>query len=347
METAKQEKQGQKPVSPVPLMEIATGFMRSKTLFAAVELELFTRISGTGADVADLGRLLSLDPRPAEMLLTACAALGLLVKRGARFYNSPLAEEYLVKGKPQYFGGRAMSLDRATYPAWRRLTEALKTNRAQEAPDQSTWTDALAANPERQRMFIESMHSRAVPEAPAIANAVDFSKFNQLLDVGGGSGAYCIELARRFPSLKVGLFDLPSALAIALEKIAEAGLTDRISTYRGDFFKDELPKGSDVLLLAHVLHDWGPDKDRLILGRCFAALPSGGTLILREAMMNDDKTGPLTAALMSLQMLNATEGRNYSWAEYTEWMEQAGFREIRRVELKTTGGSGLLIGRRP
>ncbi len=114
-----------------------------------------------------------------------------------------MAEEYLVKGKPQYFGGRAMSLDRATYPAWGRLTEALKANRAQEARDQSTWTDALAANPERQRMFIESMHSRAVLEAPAIANAVDFSKFNQLLDVGGGSGAYCIELARRYPSLKV------------------------------------------------------------------------------------------------------------------------------------------------
>lgn len=147
--------------------------------------------------------------------------------------------------------------------------------------------------------------------------------------------------------IRASRFDLPPALAIAREKIAEAGLMDRVSIYPGDFFRDELPKGSDVLLLAHVLHDWGPDKDRLILGKCFAALPSGGTLILREAMMNDDKTGPLAAALMSLQMLNATEGRNYSWAEYTEWMEQAGFREIRRVELKTVGGSGLLVGRRP
>jgi 3-hydroxy-5-methyl-1-naphthoate 3-O-methyltransferase len=252
-----------------------------------------------------------------------------------------------VKGKPYYFGGAITSLDRRAYLPWHRLTEALRTNRAQIWRDQPGPFEAIAANPEDQRIFTESMHSRAVQEARAVAAALDFSAYKQLLDVGGGSGAYCIEVARRYPHLKAVVFDIAPALEIAREKIAQARLSDRISTHPGDFFAEDLPQGSDVALLSSVLHDWGPEKDRIILRKCFDALPAGGTLIVSELMMDDDKTGPLNAALMSLNMLIATEGRNYTWAEYTAWMEEIGFRRIQRLRLSALGGNGLLIGRKP
>jgi len=93
-------------LSPVPLMQLATGFWAFKTLAAAHELDLFSRLSGTaGTTAGGLAEALAIKERPAEMLLTGCAALGLLVKNDSRYVNSPIAEEFLVRGKPYYFGG--------------------------------------------------------------------------------------------------------------------------------------------------------------------------------------------------------------------------------------------------
>jgi len=191
------------------------------------------------------------------------------------------------------------------------------------------------------------MYSFSVQSGKAVAAAFDFSAYTQLLDVGGASGAYCIEAARRYPHLRAVVFDIPPALEIAQEKIAEAGFADRIKTYPGDFFKEELPKGSDVVLLSMILHDWTPEKNRVIVRKCFDALSSGGTLIVSELMMNDDKTGPVPAALMSLNMLIETEGRNYTWGEYTEWLAEVGFIGIQRVSMESPGANGLLIGHKP
>lgn len=336
--------QPQAAPTAIPLMQIVAGFWASKTLAAAVELDLFSMLSGRGVNIDELAGLLNLHPRPAEMLLSGCASLGLLEKRGDRFYNSPLSEEFLVKGKPYYFGGVVTMLDRRLYLPWNRLTEALKTNRAQTWGDEQGLFEALSQNPEEQRIFTEAMHSFSVQSGKAVAEAFDFSPYKQLLDVGGGSGAYCIEAARRHRHLRATVFDIPTALEIAREKIREAGLSDRIETHSGDFFHEELPGGSDVILLSMILHDWTPEKNRVILRKCFNALPTGGALIVSELMMDDDKTGPVPAALMSLNMLIETEGLNYTWADYTGWMEEIGCTEIKRIEVESPGANGLLIG---
>lgn len=333
-------------LTAIPLMQIISGFWASKTLAAAVELDLFTQLSGRGVDIHQLSQLLQIHPRPAEMLLSGCASLGLLEKRGERYYNSPLSEEFLVQGKPYYFGGVITLLDRRLYLPWSRLPEAIKTNRAQTWGDQPGIFEAISANPEEQRIFTEGMHSFSVQSGEAVAAAFDFLPYAHLLDVGGGSGAYCIEAARRYPHLRATVFDLPTALEIAREKIAEAAFSDRIKTHPGDFFTEALPKGADVVLLSMILHDWTPEKNRVILKRCFDALPSGGAIIVSELMMNDEKTGPVSAALMSLNMLIETEGRNYTWAEYTEWLMEVGFREIQGLPVESPGVNGILIGRK-
>ena len=342
METGGQSSSPQ--LTPIPLMQIATGFWAAKTLASAVELDLFTRISGQGTTAEELTKLLGLHPRPAKMLLSGCAALGLLVRREGRFFNSSLAEEFLVRSKPYYFGGFVTMLDRRLYLAWNRLTEALKTNRAQTWGDKPGLFEAIAAHPEEQRIFTEAMHSLSAMAGRAVAEAFDFSKYRRLLDVGGGSGAYCIETAKRWPHLQAVVYDIAPALEVAREKIAEAGLAGRILTLEGDFFTEALPKGSDVILLSMILHDWTPEKDLAILRKCYEALPSSGAVIVSELMMDDDETGPAPAALMSLNMLIECEGRNYTWAEYTEWLEQCGFRDIQRIPLQSPGANGLLIG---
>lgn len=176
---------------------------------------------------------------------------------------------------------------------------------------------------------------------------MDLSKYRRVMDVGGGSGAYCIEAVRHFPHLRAAVFDLPIALEVASRNIAEAGFSDRIETLPGDFFQDELPKGADLILLSMILHDWPQEKNIPVLRKCFDALEPGGSIIVSELMMDDDKTGPLSAAMMSLTMMIDTEGRNYTWSEYTEWLKEVGFTEVNRIPIQSPGANGLLVASKP
>ncbi len=331
--------------SPLPLVQMITGFWVSKTLAAAVELDIFTRLSDVGATVQQFSQMLAIQTRPAEMLLTGCASLGLLVKKEERYYNSPLSSHFLVKGKPYYFGDGIAMMDKRLYLPWNGLTKAIRTNKPWR--ENEGIFKSMASNPEEQRIFTEAMYSWSILSGKSLAEVFDFTSKRQLLDVGGGSGAYCIEVARRYSHLHAVVFDLPSALRIAEEKITEAGLSDRIKVCPGDFFAQELPDGSDVILLSMILHDWTAEKNLRILKKCFEALPSGGTVIVSELMTDDDKTGPVPAALMSLNMLIETEGQNYTWSEYTQWLKDTGFKNIQRIHIESPGANGLLIGHKP
>ncbi|MGE0799528.1 MAG: methyltransferase [Lautropia sp.] len=334
--------------SAVPLMGLSTGFWAFKTLAAAHELDLFSRLAGgTGITAAGLADALGLQPRPAEMLLTGCAALGLLEKADGRYRNTPLSEAYLVRGKPYYFGGFVQMADQRLYAGWGRLAEALRTNRP------TTWDPAVQSSlfdgedPRMLAFFWEAMHSLSAMTARKLGEAVDFGQFRRLLDIGGGSGAYDIELCKQYGELRATVLDLPHVAAIAAGKIAEAGLSDRIETTGGSFF-EPLPKDHDVHLLSMILHDWDEANDRALLRRSFEALPSGGAVVITELLVDDEKTGPAPAALMSLNMLIETEGgRNYAPAEYSAWAEEAGFRQVETVWFDAPAANGAVIGRKP
>jgi SAM-dependent methyltransferase len=335
-------------VSPVPLMQLSTGFWAFKTLAAAHELDVFTRLSsGGGMTIEEMAAEYGIEKRPSEMLLTACAALGLLDKDGARYVNTPLAEEYLVKGKPYYFGGFVEMLDKRLYPGWGKLVEAIHTNRP------TTWDPATqkslfeGEDPAMLDLFWGAMHSLSTFTARALGEAIDFSSHERLLDVGGGSGAYDIELCKRYPQLRATVHDFPFVVEIAARNIEEAGLSERIQTHGGDFFADSgLPDGHDVILLSMILHDWNEEHNREILQKCYDALPSGGGIVISELLVNDDKTGPPPAALMSLNMLIETEGRNYTPAEYSSWLKDIGFIDTETVWFEAPGANGAVSARK-
>jgi hypothetical protein len=121
-------------LTPTPLMRLTTGFWSFKTLAVAVELGLFTRLAGGRTMSVEQAREeLGLRDRPADVLLAACASLGLLEKAGDGYRNSPMAEEFLVAGRPYYFGGQVRYCDERTYLPWHRVGEALRTDGAPTA----------------------------------------------------------------------------------------------------------------------------------------------------------------------------------------------------------------------
>jgi predicted O-methyltransferase YrrM len=334
--------------SPASLMALSTGFWAFKALAAAHELDLFSRLAGGGSTTAaELATMLGLHLRPAEMLLTGCTSLGLLEKAAGRYRNTPVSEAFLVRGRPHYFGGWVEMADKRLYAGWGKLTEAIRTNRP------TTWDPDVQSSlfdgedPKMLSLFWEAMHSLSTMTARALGAAVDFSAFARLLDVGGGSGAYDIELCRRYPGLRATVLDLPHVAEIAAEKVAHAGLSARVETRGGDFFGDEpFPAGHDVHLFSMILHDWDEAKNRALLRRSFDALPRGGAVVVSELLVNDEKTGPAPAALMSLNMLIETEGRNYTPTEYAGWMHEAGFHSVQTVWFEAPGANGAVIGRK-
>ncbi|MEV6674712.1 methyltransferase [Streptomyces sp. NPDC051162] len=335
------------PPSPLPLMELSTGFWAFKTLAAAHELGLFAGLDELGsATVPQVAAKLEIADRPARMLLTGCAALGLLeTGDGGAFANSALAAAYLVPSRPYYFGGWVRILDRRLYPGWGRLTEALRTN-APTTWDPRTQESLFSGeDPALLETFWQAMHSLSSSTARRLARAAGLGSYRRLLDVGGGSGAYAIELCRAHPSLRATVFDLPHVCPIAAAHAAEAGLGERIAVHPGDFLNDaSLPPGHDLILLSMVLHDWDEPTGRALLTKCHAALPPGGAVVISELMVDDDRSGPVAAALMGLNMLVETVGgENYTAAEYSRWLTGTGFQQPRTVLLDAPGANQALV----
>lgn len=338
------------PLTPAPLMEIANGFRIAKVLSVALEMGLFAKLSGTdGITPHQLAADAGISPRPAKMLLVAAAALGLLDKRDDRYHNSRLSEEFLVPGKPYFFGDLIRFVDRREYEGWGKLEEAIRRNRPTTWDPDAADTVFLPEDDQMLSLFWRALFSAATFTARALALSVDFTPYRRLLDVGGGSGAFSIQLCRIHPHLSATVYDQPFVCEMADKNIAEADLTGRLDTFAGDFFTEDLPTGYDVMLLSDILHDWSPEQNLTILKRCFTALEPGGAVVISEAFVNDDGTGPVGGALASLNMLiETTEGANYSRAEYEQLLREAGFGEFERIDLilDTAGSNGVLLARK-
>ncbi|WP_280270747.1 methyltransferase [Nocardia wallacei] len=334
-------------VTPVPLMEITSGVYAFKALALADELGLFTWLSGRTATIDEFAAWQGIASRPAELLLTACAGIGLLERDHSGHYsNTVLAEEYLVEGRPHYFGGWIKVVDRHEYPAYEHLATSLRGNHPTSWDVEKQESLFAPDDPVMVQTFWDGMYSLSRYTATLLADTVDFTSITRMLDVGGGGAAFDIALCQRFPALRATVFDLPFVCELTEAPVVAAGLGDRIDIVSGDFFADPLPAGHDAVLLSNILHDWGETEIGDILCACAKALPAQGYLLICESFVADDKTGPPLAALMSLNMLIETWGRNYTVAEYTGWLDAAGFDTVDTHAFNGLGANGVLVARK-
>ena len=153
----------------------------------------------------------------------------------------------------------------------------------------------------------------------------DFSSASHLLDVGGALGAVSLAVLSRYPHMSATVVDLPPVVPLAEQRIAEHGMAEKIRVVPCDFFAEPLPAKADVITLGYILDDWADERCEIILRRCFDALTPGGTVLILEKVLHDDLTGPRPPALMNLNMLVATEGRERTLAEYGGLLTTAGF----------------------
>ena len=142
------------------------------------------------------------------------------------------------------------------------------------------------------------------------------------------------------------MFDLPDALAIGRQNLEKWGLPDKISYHPGNFDDTPLPAGNDAIWLSQVLHSQDEKGCKELIDKAFAALNSGGKLMVHEFLLDDNKTSPVMASIFAVHMLVMTEGgRTYSGAELSAWMQEVGFSDI-TVE-RVSDDTAVVTGHKP
>ena len=269
-------------VAPDQILQLGLGFWGSKTLLSAVELGLFTVLANGPLDAETLIDTLGLHRRSARDFLDALVALGMLNREGDRYANTSATDLFLDRRKPSYVGGLLEMANARLYPFWGSLTEALRTGEPQnEAKQGGDLFEALYTDPQRLAGFLKAMTGVSMGSARAIAAKFPWQDYASFADVGTAEGGLPVQVALAHSHLSGIGFDLPSIRPHFERHVAAHNLSDRVVFQGGDFFADPLP-AADVLVMGHILHDWGLDKKQLLLAKAYEALPLGGALIIYD-----------------------------------------------------------------
>ncbi len=331
-------------VTPDHILQVGTGFWASKTLLSAVEMELFTELAKHPEPLPELSARLGLHPRSAHDFLDALVALNFLERRDGTYYNTPSTDLFLDKRKPSYIGGILEMANHRLYPFWGNLTTALRTGLPQnEASDgDANPFTALYADPERLRGFLKAMTGISRGANITIAHQFPWTDYKSAVDVGTAQGDLISQVALANPHLAGTGFDLPDVGPIFEDYIAANGLAGRVTFSPGSFFDAPIPN-ADVVMMGHILHDWDLPTKKMLIRKAYEALPTGGALIVYEAIIDDDRSKNAFGLLMSLNMLIETPGGfDYTGADCTAWMQEAGFHSTRVEHL--VGPDSMVIG---
>src|SRR6516165_7562639 len=317
-------------VTPDAIMQLGFGYWGSKTLLSAVELGLFTELARGPLALEDIRTRLNLHERSARDFLDALVALGMVQRQEESYANTPATELYLDRAKPTYMGGMLEMMSARLFRFWADLTEGLKTGAPQnEAKRGGDLFDTLYSDPGRLEQFLAAMTGLSLGIAHALAGKFPWSQYRSFVDVGVAQGGLPVVLAQAHEHLTGIGADLPVVGPIFDRYVAAHGLQDRLTFAKLDFFNDPLPKG-DVVIMGHILHDWDLPTKKMLVGKAYDAVPAGGSLIVFEAIIDDERRANAFGLLMSLNMLIETRGGfDYTGADCAGWMREAGFRQTR------------------
>ena len=331
---------------PTALYRYRDGLYATDLLIAAiVELDLFTHLDARPSDITLICRSLDIHPRPTDVMLTLFVAMALLERIDGTYRLTEVARDHLVSSSPWFLGPYYASFRER--PVCKDFVRVLRTGRPSNwasTPSRQDWVGAME-EPAFARQFTAAMDCRGLYLGRALARAVDLGDRRRLLDVAGGSGVYACCVVEANPAVRATVLERPPVDTAARRAIVKRGFGDRVSVQDGDMLAEALPKGFDVHLFSNVLHDWDVPVVTRLLTASASALTPGGLIVIHDAHLNEDKTGPLTVASYSALLMHATEGRCYAVSEMRSLLQDAGFTDVGFVE--TAGDRSVVTAIRP
>jgi hypothetical protein len=310
-------------VDTVRLQNFAYGHKTASVLLAAVELDLFSKVSEGAGTIEEIAGALDISALNAHRLVAACAGMGLLTKDGLNFSNAQDVEKFLVKGKRNYAGPWLLSQKR-DFERWKDLADFLRSKKPPSilgGYEDYTYEKAKALH--------DATYSVGLGAGMRFARDVDMSNRSLILDIGGGSGAYCIAALQSYPHLKAIVFDLEPTCRVADEFIAQWELSDKITAHPGDFTKDPFPSGADIMIQASNLPQYSSERLTQVFSKGFEAMKPGGEYHLVGEALDEEKGGPLGPSLWGIaEVFAGSEGRSHSEKGVQKYLEEAGFIDV-------------------
>ncbi len=312
----------------------------------ADEVGTFAAISARARDTADIAQELKVDARALQIHLGMLAAMGFVERREGRWRATAASRTWLHPEGDGY-AGPLLHRFKLNQPFHTQLLQTLRTGgRAEQYASVAAEWERGEMPPDLAKMITAFMNAHSRASSKALAMQPVFGGVRSLLDVGGGSAIFSIELAKAWPQLAATVMEIDNICVEARGYIAAAGVEGRVKTQSVDMFTQAWPQGHDAHFFSNIFHDWSEETCRLLARKSFEALPPGGRILLHEILLDDDGCGPLPATAFSLLMLIGTKGRQYSLPELRHILESAGFVDIETA--RTSGGYySLVSARRP
>jgi SAM-dependent methyltransferase len=317
----------------------ARGYREASVLAAAADLELFDAFAGGVLTAAQAARRVRSNPRAVVVLLDAMAALELLGKAGRRYFVPRGVASALTRGGSHSV--LAMCQHHANcMRRWAQLARVVRTGRpAARVPSVRGERRDYAA-------FIGGMHDLNSRLSRVIVGDLQPLRFRHLLDVGGASGTWTIALLERNPRATATLFDLPRVIPIARRRLAGTRWAARVSLVPGDFYRDELPKGADLAWVSAIVHQNSRAQNRGLFRKVRRALGPGGRIAVRDVVMGESRTRPVSGALFAVNMLVSTPGGGtFTYREIAQDLRAAGFAGV-RLARRGEGNESVVVARR-
>jgi len=318
------------------------GYREAKILFTAAKLELFNLLDRCPLGRDEICGELGTKPGPTGTLLDALTAMGFLTKQGEAYSLRMPQCRTLVKGSPFYLGS-VLKFQDHLWGAWGDLEQVLR-----EGSPQTSLTQRMEKHPDFLREYITSMNNISRQPAAEVAAALDLTGVRDVLDIGGGPGAYSLALLRRSDDIRTEILDLPETLEIAEELLCRNHRRSRMRLSGQDYREMKIGLCEyDMILLSHVTHNESEAINRRLIEKCHSALRPGGQLVIHDFMTVPDNTAPLFSCLFSVFVGIYTDGgRTYRELDYRRWLDAAGFHELRSqgIAEDSTNPSRILVG---
>jgi len=303
------------------ILNLAAAFMGSKYLYVASELGLFECLSEKPKTLEELGKEMQLPPRTLRVLADAMVALGLLTCNGDYYQNDPAVTIHLGSEPESGLRPFLRFWNHIAYPRWIKLDQAVKTGRPVFG--------GLNFSKEEQQIFSDGVESLTRASAHALASAYDFNKHKRILDLGGGTGSFLILLLNQFAQLRGTLFETTNVVPLARARLENSPIWPRIEIIEGDFFKESIPEGHDLILIANVMHSFSPEQNIRLLRFVRQRVESNARLLLIDFWTDPTRTKPLFSTLIAGEFLLYTGvGDVYSVDQVNDWLRQTSWRPL-------------------
>jgi SAM-dependent methyltransferase len=320
------------PITPQRLFEIGWGFVPLLMLQAAIENRVFDVLAAGGKTLDQLAAATGASKRGLRALVNALASLGILHRKKDRITLAPDTAAFMVSTKPGFLGGIVQHLAGQLLDNFRHLPEIVRTGKPAQAVNRQKGGSEFFSK------FVESLFNLSYPAACALADrlAPELPKNGSvnILDIAAGSGVWGFGMAQKFPQARITAVDWPAVLPVTRRIAQRQNLAKRLRTIEGDILKADYGNGFHVATLGAILHSEGEARSRKLLKKVFNALAPGGVIAISEFVPDEDRGGPPYPLLFAVNMLVHTdEGDTFTFKEMAGWLDEAGFRRVRKIEV--------------